>query len=85
MDLPGAFLHTLTDKKVIMILKGVLCELMCKVAPKIYRKYVTKDKRDTPILDMELYKSLYGLLQFATVLQEIEEGVNQIWVLHKPV
>ncbi len=49
-DLPGAFLHTLTDKKVIMVLRGELCKLMVKVNPKLYRKYVTHDKRGKPVL-----------------------------------
>jgi hypothetical protein len=37
-DLPGAFLHTITDKKVIMVLKGELCNLMVKAKPRLYRK-----------------------------------------------
>lgn len=64
-DLPGAFLHTLTDKKVIIILRGELCELMCMVNPKLYRKYVFKDKKGKPVLYIELYKSLYGLMRSA--------------------
>ena len=38
MDLLGAFLHTLNNEKIIMVLKGELCKLICKVDPKIYRK-----------------------------------------------
>jgi hypothetical protein len=64
-DLPGAFLHTLTDKKVIMILCGELCELMCMIDPKLCQKYICKDKRGKPILYVELYKSLYGLMRSA--------------------
>jgi len=44
LDLPGAFLCTLMDEKVIMTLSGELCELMCMVEPKLYRKYVCRDK-----------------------------------------
>jgi hypothetical protein len=64
-DLPGAFLNTLTDKMVIMVLKGELCELMCRVDPRLYRRYVTKDKKGVPTLYVQLYKSLYGLLRSA--------------------
>ena len=64
-DLPGAFLHTITDEKVIMVLRGVLCEMMVKVDPKLYRKYVTTDKRGKPVLYVQLYKSLYGLMRSA--------------------
>eukprot|EP00804_Cyclotella_cryptica_P030533 CCRYP_020167-RC/>CCRYP_020167-RC protein AED:0.22 eAED:0.15 QI:0/-1/0/1/-1/0/1/0/594 len=78
IDLPGAFLHTLTDEKVIMVLRGELCELMCLVEPKLYRKYVCKDKRGQPVLYVELYKSLYGLMRSALLFyrklrKELEE------------
>jgi hypothetical protein len=36
IDLPGAFLHTITDEKIIMVLRGELCELMCMMVPKLY-------------------------------------------------
>ena len=65
MDLPGAFLNTLTDEQVFMVLKGELCELMVQVDPKIYRKYVTRDKKGKPVMYVQLYKSLYGLLRSA--------------------
>ncbi|KAL7474817.1 hypothetical protein ACHAW6_002980 [Cyclotella cf. meneghiniana] len=45
LDLPGAFLHTPTDEKVSMTLRGELCELMCLVDPKLYRKHVCHDKK----------------------------------------
>ena len=64
-DLPGTFLHTVTDEKVIMVLRGELCEMMVKVDPKLYRKYVTSDKRGKPVLYVQLYKSLYGLMRSA--------------------
>ena len=64
-DLPGAFFHNLTDEKVIMVLWDKLCDLMVKVNPKLYRKYVCKDKRGKPVLYVELYKSMYGLMRSA--------------------
>eukprot|EP00804_Cyclotella_cryptica_P004759 CCRYP_016242-RA/>CCRYP_016242-RA protein AED:0.40 eAED:0.39 QI:0/0/0/1/0/0/2/0/190 len=78
IDLPGAFLHTLTDEKIIMVLRGELCELMCMVDPKLYRKYVCKDRRGKPVLYVELYKSLYGLMRSALLFykklkKELEE------------
>ena len=36
-NLPGASLHTLTDKVIIVLLTGELCKLMVKVEPKIYQ------------------------------------------------
>jgi hypothetical protein len=54
-DLPGAFLHTISDEKVMVVLRGELCELMMKVKPQLHRKYVSKDKRGKPVLYVELY------------------------------
>ena len=65
MDLPGAFLTTLTDELIFMVLKGNLCKLMCRVNPKLYRRYVTKNKKGDPVLYVQLYKSLYSLLHSA--------------------
>ena len=62
-NLPGAFLHTLTDKNIVVLLTGELCKLMVKIKPKIYRKFVTHDKRGKPMLYVELYKSMYGLIR----------------------
>jgi hypothetical protein len=64
-DLPGAFLNTVTDELVFMVLKGELCELMVRVNQKIYRRYVTTDRKGNPVLYVQLYKSMYGLLRSA--------------------
>jgi hypothetical protein len=61
IDLLDAFLHKLPDEKIIMILQGELCELMCLIDPELYRKYVCKDRRGHLVLYVELYKSLYDL------------------------
>ena len=73
-DLPGAFLHTLTDEKIVVLLTGELCELMVKVDPKLYRKYVKVDKKGTPMLYVELYKSVYGLLRSALLFYRKLKG-----------
>ena len=62
-DLPGAFLHCVTDEHVIVVLRGELAELMVQVDPSIYRQYVSTDKRGNPVLYMQLYKSVYGLMR----------------------
>ena len=77
-DLPGTFLHTITDEKVIMVLRNKLCDLMVAVNPKLYRKYVCKDKRGKPVLYAELFKSLYGLMRsvllfYRKLKKELEE------------
>ena len=64
-DIPGAFLHADSDEDITMVLKGRLAELMVQVAPNLYRKYVTVDKRNVPILYVKIQKALYGLLRSA--------------------
>jgi hypothetical protein len=49
-NIPGAFLHTDIDKDITMVLKGRLAELMVQVAPNLYRKYITVDRKGTAIL-----------------------------------
>ena len=64
VDLPGAFLHTevdSTDDTVHMIPQGELTELMVKVNPSMYRKYVTTDKKGHQLLYVELHKASMGL------------------------
>lgn len=33
------------------------------IKPKLYRKYVCRDRRGKPVLYVELYKSMYGLMR----------------------
>ena len=45
VDIPGAFLQVDIDEDVWMALDGTFAELMCKISPKIYSKYVTTNKK----------------------------------------
>jgi hypothetical protein len=47
-DIPGAFLHADSDKDITMVLIGRLAELMVQVAPNLYRKYISVDRRAQP-------------------------------------
>jgi hypothetical protein len=51
-DIPSAFVNTDVDEDVLMVLKGKLADMMVQIAPQVYRKYVTVDKKGTPILDI---------------------------------
>ena len=59
----SAFVNTHLDKEVDMVLRGDLAELLVKVAPNIYRKYITRDKKGKAILNVRLQKALYGLIR----------------------
>ncbi len=48
-----------------MHLDGILAELMVKVAPKLYRKYVTTTAKGTPVLYVQLEKAIYSMMKSA--------------------
>ncbi len=62
-DVPSMILNTIVDEEVFMVLKGELAEMMIQIAPEVYRKYVSVDKKGTKILYVKLQKALYGLMQ----------------------
>ena len=64
-DIPGAFLHADSDEDITMVLKGRLAELMVQVAPNLYRKYISVDRKGTAILYVKMQKAMYGLLRSA--------------------
>jgi hypothetical protein len=70
VDVPGAFLSADMDEEVIMTIRGRLAELMVKAAPNIYRKYITLDAENQPILYVKLQKALYGCLTSALLFYE---------------
>ena len=61
--MPSAFVNTDVDEDVIMVLKGELADMMTQIVPEVYRKYVTADRKGTPILYVKLQKKLYGLMR----------------------
>ncbi len=62
-DTPSACVNTEVDKDVLMVLKGKLAEMIVQITPQLYRKYVTVDRKGTPILHVKLQKVLYGLMR----------------------
>ena len=65
IDVDGAFLTTDSDEDVIMELKGPLAELMCKINPSLYRKFITTNSKGQAILYVKIHKALYGLMRSA--------------------
>jgi hypothetical protein len=64
-DIPGSFLHADSDKDITMILKGRLAELMVQVAPNLYRKYISVDRKRMAMLYIKMQKAIYELLRSA--------------------
>ena len=50
LDIKNDFLHTENDKYVLIMLRGKLAELLVKLDPKLYQKYVITSKQGMPIL-----------------------------------
>jgi hypothetical protein len=63
-DIPGAFMQTNMDDTVHMMLEGKMAELLVKIDPKLYRKYLM-GKNGKPIMYVQLKKAMYGTLQAA--------------------
>jgi hypothetical protein len=64
-DIPGAFLQAGNPDFVLMRLDGILAELMVKIAPTLYRKYVTTNAKGKSVLYVQLEKAVYGMMKSA--------------------
>ncbi len=64
INIPGAFLHATNNDYVLMRMNGTLVELMAKINPKLYRKYLT-DEKGKKVLYLHLQKALYGMMKSA--------------------
>jgi hypothetical protein len=70
VDVPGAFLSANMDEEFLMTIHGRLAELMAKAATNIYRKYITINANNQPILYVKLEKALHGCLRSALLFYE---------------
>jgi Reverse transcriptase (RNA-dependent DNA polymerase) len=64
VDIPGAFMQADMDELVHMRLEGTMAELLVKLDPKLYRKYV-QTINGKSVLYVELKKALYGTMRAA--------------------
>ena len=62
VDIPGAFLQADIDELVHVRFEGILAELLTKIDPTLYLKYVVKEHGETVIYDA-LDHPLYGTLR----------------------
>jgi hypothetical protein len=62
VDIPGAFMQADIDKVVHVKSEGEIAEMLVKLDPKLYRKYV-KDEHGKSVFYIELLKALYGTLR----------------------
>jgi hypothetical protein len=48
-----------------MHLDGILAELMVKIAPQMYQKFVTTNAKGKPVLYVQLEKAVYSMMKSA--------------------
>ena len=65
LDITNEFLQAHNDDRVLMLLRGKLAEMMVRIDPYLYRKYVTYLVKGVTMLSVRLSKSLYGMLRAA--------------------
>ena len=78
-DIPVAFLHADMEQDIHMLLKGTIAELIVKLEPRLYRKYIWRNKNDKPMLYVKLRKALYGTLQAALLFWELLSNTLKEW------
>ncbi len=66
--MPNVFVNTDVDKEVLMVVKGELVEMIVHGAPQMYRRYITVNKKGTPVLYVKLQKALYGLMRASLLI-----------------
>ena len=57
-NIPGAYSQLETNEDIIMVIEGVLDELMVKVDPLLYRKYITMNSKGKSLLYANIHKTI---------------------------
>ena len=70
LDIPGAFMQADIDDVVHVKFEGEIAEMLVKLDPKLYRKYV-KNENGKTVLYVELLKALYGTLKAALLFWKL--------------
>ncbi len=64
-DIPSAFLRANNPDYILMHLNCILVELMVKVAPKLYQKFVTTNAKGKSVQYVQLQKAVYRMMKSA--------------------
>ena len=78
-EIPGASLHADREGKVHMLLEGTIANLIVKLYPSLYRKYVWYNQQGKLMLYVQLKNSLYGMLQAALLFWRLLSTTLQKW------
>jgi hypothetical protein len=78
VDIPGAFMQADIDEVVHIRFEGKIAEMLVKMDPKMYRKYV-KDENGKSVLYVELLKALYGTMRAALLFWQLLSSKLESW------
>jgi hypothetical protein len=79
------FVNMDIDENVHMVLKGELTEMMVHIAPQIYCKHITVDKKGMPVLYVKLQKALYGLMRVSLLFyRELKKELEDFGFVVNP-
>jgi hypothetical protein len=65
VDIPNAFIQTVVHddkKKVVIRIRGIVVDMLLKIAPDVYSLYVTYDKRGNKQLLVRCLNAIYGTM-----------------------
>jgi hypothetical protein len=78
VDIPGAFMQADIDEVIHVKFEGEIAEMLVRMDPKLYRKYV-KDENGKTVLYVELLKALYGTLRAALLFWKLLSSKLVLW------
>jgi hypothetical protein len=78
VDIPGAFMQADIDEVVHVKFEGEIAEMLVRMDPKLYRKYV-KDEHGKLVLYVELLKALYRTLRAALLFWKLLSSKLVLW------
>jgi hypothetical protein len=78
VDIPGAFMQADIDEVVHVKFEGEIAEMLVRMDPKMYRKYI-KDEHGKTVMYVELLKALYGTMRAALLFWKLLSGKLVSW------
>jgi hypothetical protein len=78
LDISGAFMQAYIDKVVHVRFEGGIAEMLVRMDPKLYRKYV-RDENGKAVPYVELPKALYGTLRDALLFWKLLSSKLILW------
>jgi hypothetical protein len=78
VDIPGAFMQTDINKVVHVRFEGEIAEMLVRMDPKLYRKYI-RDENGKVVLYVELLKALCGTLKADLLFWKLLSSKLVLW------